>query len=64
MEVVNLLPASMVVADMIPDDVGTWLFRCHVNDHISAGMQVRYRVTDASSPGSGSGNSGHASHSP
>ncbi len=44
-DVVNLLPASMVVADMVPDDVGTWLFHCHVNDHISAGMLARYRVT-------------------
>jgi manganese oxidase len=43
-DVVNLLPASMVVADMVPDDVGTWLFHCHVNDHISAGMITRYRV--------------------
>jgi FtsP/CotA-like multicopper oxidase with cupredoxin domain len=44
MDVVNLLPASMVVGDMVPDDVGTWLFHCHVNDHISAGMLTRYEV--------------------
>ncbi|MDH2445205.1 multicopper oxidase domain-containing protein [Amnibacterium sp. CER49] len=45
MDVVSLLPAGMVVADMVPDDVGTWLFHCHVNDHITAGMISRYRVT-------------------
>ncbi|MEC5193179.1 FtsP/CotA-like multicopper oxidase with cupredoxin domain [Arthrobacter sp. MP_M7] len=61
-DVVNLLPASMVVADMVPDDVGTWLFHCRVNDHLSAGMLVRYRVSDASDPGSGAG--GHAVHTP
>ncbi len=44
MDVVNLLPASMVVADMTPDAVGTWLFHCHVADHIVAGMQSLYRV--------------------
>jgi len=44
MDVVTLLPASMIVADMVPDDVGTWLFHCHVNDHIRAGMLTRYRV--------------------
>ena len=44
MDVVDLLPASMVVADMVPDDVGTWLLHCHVNDHILAGMLARYRV--------------------
>jgi FtsP/CotA-like multicopper oxidase with cupredoxin domain len=44
-DVVNLLPASMVTADMIPDDNGIWLFHCHVGDHILAGMQTRYQVT-------------------
>jgi manganese oxidase len=45
MDTVNLLPASMVVADMVADDPGVWLFHCHVNDHISAGMLTRYMVT-------------------
>ena len=40
-----LLPGSMVVADMVPDDVGTWIFHCHVNDHITAGMLALYKVT-------------------
>jgi hypothetical protein len=44
MDTVSLLPASMVVADMVPDDVGTWLFHCHVNDHLTAGMAGRYQV--------------------
>jgi len=44
MDVVSLLPATMVVADMVPDDVGTWLFHCHVNDHIRARMLTRYTV--------------------
>jgi len=43
-DMAELLPGSMMVADMQPDDVGTWLFHCHVNDHIVAGMQGRYRV--------------------
>jgi FtsP/CotA-like multicopper oxidase with cupredoxin domain len=45
MDVVSLLPAGMIVADMVPDNPGTWLFHCHVNDHITAGMLTRYRVT-------------------
>jgi FtsP/CotA-like multicopper oxidase with cupredoxin domain len=44
MDTVSLLPASMVVADMVPDDAGIWLFHCHVNDHIRAGMLTRYQV--------------------
>lgn len=43
-DVANLLPASMVTADMRPDALGTWLFHCHVGDHIAAGMLARYAV--------------------
>jgi manganese oxidase len=43
-DVVDLLPASMKTADMRPDNVGTWLLHCHVNDHISAGMSTRFKV--------------------
>jgi hephaestin len=43
-DVVSLLPAQMVVADMTPDDPGIWLFHCHVDDHILAGMLTRYQV--------------------
>jgi FtsP/CotA-like multicopper oxidase with cupredoxin domain len=43
-DVAELLPMSMKVADMVPDDPGIWLYHCHVNDHIKAGMITRYRV--------------------
>jgi FtsP/CotA-like multicopper oxidase with cupredoxin domain len=43
-DVVELLPASMKVADMVPDNPGTWLFHCHVNDHIHAGTQALFKV--------------------
>lgn len=43
-DMVELLPMSMKVLDMQPDDVGTWLFHCHVNDHLSAGMVTRFVV--------------------
>jgi FtsP/CotA-like multicopper oxidase with cupredoxin domain len=35
----------MLVADMVPDNVGISLFNCHVSDHIRAGMITRYQVT-------------------
>jgi manganese oxidase len=44
MDVVQLLPGGMVTGTMVPDDPGTWLFHCHVNDHILAGMLTRYQV--------------------
>jgi manganese oxidase len=43
-DVVELLPATLLSADMRPDDVGTWLYHCHVGDHILAGMQALYTV--------------------
>lgn len=43
-DVLSLLPATMTVADMTPDDPGIWLYHCHVADHISAGMQALYTV--------------------
>ncbi len=44
-DIVSLLPATMTMAEMEPDDAGTWLFYCHVNDHILAGMTATYTVT-------------------
>jgi FtsP/CotA-like multicopper oxidase with cupredoxin domain len=43
-DVVSLLPASMAMVDMLPDNPGIWLFHCHVSDHIRAGMSTRYEV--------------------
>jgi FtsP/CotA-like multicopper oxidase with cupredoxin domain len=43
-DITFLGPMAMAVADMVPDDVGTWLFHCHVSFHNEAGMAVRYRV--------------------
>jgi len=44
-DVVELLPASMKVADMIPDNPGVWMYHCHVNDHMAEGMSARFQVT-------------------
>src|SRR5215216_3127013 len=44
MDLVETLPASMKMLDMEPDNPGTWLYHCHVNDHIDAGMAALYTV--------------------
>jgi hephaestin len=44
-DVTALLPMGMVVADMVPDNPGIWLFHCHVSPHMRMGMQTRYEVT-------------------
>jgi hephaestin len=43
-DVTALLPMGMLVADMVPDDPGTWLFHCHVGPHLQAGMEALYHV--------------------
>ena len=44
-DVTALLPMGMVVADMVPDNPGIWLFHCHESNHLRMGMQMRYEVT-------------------
>lgn len=44
-DVAQLSMMQMATGDMVPDDVGTWLFHCHVSFHNEEGMAVRYRVT-------------------
>lgn len=43
-DVAWLLPATMAVADMNAMNPGAWLFHCHVDDHIEAGMLATYNV--------------------
>ena len=45
-DVTELLPATTIVADMKPDNPGIWMYHCHVNDHIAAGMTARYQVVE------------------
>ncbi len=43
-DVLNIASAQMITADMVPDDVGIWLYHCHISDHMLAGMMARYQV--------------------
>ena len=44
-DVADIAAMEMVVADMKPDNPGTWLFHCHISFHNAAGMAARYVVT-------------------
>jgi manganese oxidase len=44
-DIFSLLPAQFVTADMVPDSVGMWMFHCHVDEHMEAGMTAMYQVT-------------------
>jgi len=48
-DVASLLPMGMLVADMVPDNPGTWLFHCHVAPHLLMGMEATYQVLPAGS---------------
>jgi manganese oxidase len=43
-DVVELMQAQMLSVDMVPDNPGTWMFHCHIDDHMDAGMSAMYRV--------------------
>jgi manganese oxidase len=43
-DTVALLPAQAQTVDMVPDNIGIWLFHCHVSDHMMGGMTARYEV--------------------
>jgi len=51
---VELLPASMKVADTVADNPGSWLFHCHVEEHMSEGMFARVTVYPKAHPGASS----------
>ena len=43
-DVVDLLPATMKVADLVADNPGNWLYHCHVAEHMREGMFARFTV--------------------
>lgn len=43
-DVLDIGPAQMLTADMVPDNPGIWLFHCHASDHMAAGMLAFYQV--------------------
>ncbi len=46
-DVLNLGTMGMIVADMTADNPGTWLFHCHIEPHLAAGMTARFVVGPA-----------------
>ncbi len=43
-DVIFIAPAQMETVDMVPDDPGIWMFHCHFDEHMQAGMMARYQV--------------------
>lgn len=40
----TVLPSTMATLDAYTDNPGTWLFHCHLNDHIQGGMMALFNV--------------------
>lgn len=46
LDVVEVLPAATKTLDMKPDIEGKWMYHCHVNDHLEAGMMTVFDVNN------------------
>jgi len=49
-DVIELMPGSMKVADFTADNPGSWLFHCHVAEHMRQGMFTRLTVHPRTAP--------------
>lgn len=49
-DVVELMPGTMKVADMVADNPGDWMIHCHVGEHMMEGMYGNYTVYPKNSP--------------
>jgi hypothetical protein len=43
-DVVEVVPGTTKEVDMLADNPGTWMFHCHVNDHIEGGMMATFTI--------------------
>ena len=43
-DTLSLAPMGMIVADMVADNPGKWLFHCHLNNHFDGGMYSLFEV--------------------
>jgi FtsP/CotA-like multicopper oxidase with cupredoxin domain len=43
-DTVNMMAGTMTSVDMIAENPGTWLYHCHISDHITAGMIATYTI--------------------
>ena len=41
-DVIFISSAQMETVDMVPDDPGTWMYHCHFDEHMRAGMMALY----------------------
>ncbi|RLA40956.1 MAG: copper oxidase [Gammaproteobacteria bacterium] len=49
-DVIDLMPSTMTSVTMDTSNPGTWLYHCHVADHITAGMITRWKIRPKAEP--------------
>ena len=45
-DVTEILPAASKTLDLRADNPGIWMYHCHVNDHLLAGMMTKFTILD------------------
>ena len=48
-DVFDLFPGIYATVEMVPDSVGDWLLHCHVNNHLTGGMETLFSVMEPTS---------------
>lgn len=56
-DVFDLFPGTFQTVEMTAGNPGTWLLHCHVADHIHAGMETTFTITEKTSHAPGVGGS-------
>ncbi|XP_031664966.1 hephaestin-like protein 1 [Oncorhynchus kisutch] len=56
-DVFDLFPGTFQTVEMTAGNPGTWLLHCHVADHIHAGMETTFTITEKASHAPGIGGS-------
>jgi FtsP/CotA-like multicopper oxidase with cupredoxin domain len=62
LDVFTIGPAEFVTADMVPDMAGSWMFHCHVDEHMMTGMMTDYTVLERKADGGGHADQAMAVH--
>ena len=62
LDVFTIGPAEFVTADMVPDMAGSWMFHCHVDEHMMTGMMTDYTVLERKADSGGHADQAMAVH--
>ncbi|OWF41460.1 Hephaestin [Mizuhopecten yessoensis] len=50
-DVIEVFPGTYETVEMHTDNPGVWILHCHLNDHITRGMEATYNITERTTHG-------------